>query len=410
MSDLKTAVTATAVATCPVCGNSPPTALCGYVAPTRKTAVTEPRWEYENGNLYRDGVNVFHFNLTDEQAAQIAKLVADGNAARSAPSPMTPAPEVLALADEIAELHYNRVRDRMTKLHGKPFMPAWADVSEEVRQPQIEDAKAIVTALRSAAARDDAEVREALLERTLSQYDKTIDHAKEDQALSDSGRERIINDCLSAKASIRAFAAALLDKGPAAQTIDSSDCATTPGTMMPAKHFRPAAQHQCEVQSERDLRVEGLRLWQRARLETADFDLRTIVKLERALAPFARISLTHDTDPSGPDMIEGPDLAITPNEVRKARAALSVVHETAKGRDWQPIETAPRDGTRLILAWDDSTSLPMHWEVGRYRSGTGPGSGWCNTYSHSFGGDPTHWMRPATSALPSAKLGGGDAE
>lgn len=41
-----------------------------------------------------------------------------------------------------------------------------------------------------------------------------------------------------------------------------------------------------------------------------------------ALEPFANISLARDTDPSAPDMIEGPDLAITPNDVRRARAAL----------------------------------------------------------------------------------------
>lgn len=68
---------------------------------------------------------------------------------------------------------------------------------------------------------------------------------------------------------------------------------------------------------------------------------------------------------------------------------------------WQPIETAPIDGERLILGWDDSASLPMHAEMGRFRSGTGKGSGWCNTYGHSFSGMPTHWMPlPAPPATP----------
>jgi hypothetical protein len=47
------------------------------------------------------------------------------------------------------------------------------------------------------------------------------------------------------------------------------------------------------------------------------------MELADALKPFARISLRHDTDPSGPDMIEAPDLAITPNDVRRARKALA---------------------------------------------------------------------------------------
>jgi hypothetical protein len=48
---------------------------------------------------------------------------------------------------------------------------------------------------------------------------------------------------------------------------------------------------------------------------------RTVMR--HALQPFARISLRRDTDPTGPDMIEAPDLAITPNDVRRARRALA---------------------------------------------------------------------------------------
>lgn len=52
----------------------------------------------------------------------------------------------------------------------------------------------------------------------------------------------------------------------------------------------------------------------------------------------------------------------------------------------------PFTGERLIIAWDDIPSLPAHIELGRWRSGTGKGSGWCNTYGHSFSGSPTHFM------------------
>ena len=46
-------------------------------------------------------------------------------------------------------------------------------------------------------------------------------------------------------------------------------------------------------------------------------------KLEEALRPFAQISLVQDYAPRGPDMIDAPDLSITPRNVREARAALS---------------------------------------------------------------------------------------
>lgn len=41
--------------------------------------------------------------------------------------------------------------------------------------------------------------------------------------------------------------------------------------------------------------------------------------LRTALKPFADIALIRDTDPNGIDGIDGPDLAITPAQVRAAR-------------------------------------------------------------------------------------------
>lgn len=67
---------------------------------------------------------------------------------------------------------------------------------------------------------------------------------------------------------------------------------------------------------------------------------------------------------------------------------------------WQPIETAPKDGKRLILGWDDSASLPMHCEMGVFKGA----KRWCNTYGHPFSGEPTHWMPlPAPPASASSK-------
>lgn len=49
--------------------------------------------------------------------------------------------------------------------------------------------------------------------------------------------------------------------------------------------------------------------------------------LVRALEPFVKIGLVQDTDLSGVDAIDAPDLAITANDVRRARAALKAARE-----------------------------------------------------------------------------------
>lgn len=55
-----------------------------------------------------------------------------------------------------------------------------------------------------------------------------------------------------------------------------------------------------------------------------------IKKLEAALRPFASISLERDENPNALDMISGPDLAVTPGDVRRARNILGMVKETRK--------------------------------------------------------------------------------
>lgn len=49
---------------------------------------------------------------------------------------------------------------------------------------------------------------------------------------------------------------------------------------------------------------------------------RMLAVVRNALRPFAKIGLAQDDDESRPDMIDGPDLAITPAHVRAARKAL----------------------------------------------------------------------------------------
>lgn len=64
---------------------------------------------------------------------------------------------------------------------------------------------------------------------------------------------------------------------------------------------------------------------------------------------------------------------------------------------WQPIETAPQNGTRIILMWEPFGGVSEHVELGRWSER----SGWVNTYGHAFTGYPTHWM-----PLPAAPKGG----
>ncbi len=62
---------------------------------------------------------------------------------------------------------------------------------------------------------------------------------------------------------------------------------------------------------------------------------------------------------------------------------------------WQPIETAPRDGTRVLLWWDGDFAPVAHWEP----------DGWayhmtmnwmadrgCVIADALLGYEPTHWM------------------
>lgn len=72
--------------------------------------------------------------------------------------------------------------------------------------------------------------------------------------------------------------------------------------------------------------------------------------------------------------------------------------------EWQDISTAPKDGTRILLA-----GMPYGptircgcWGIGRYlgrKRGYEPG--WTDTPGHTF--HPTHWMPLPAPPAPSEK-------
>ena len=81
-----------------------------------------------------------------------------------------------------------------------------------------------------------------------------------------------------------------------------------------------------------------------------------------------------------------------------ALAALSAQVQDVAG--WQPIETAPKDGTRLLLMWEPFSGMSEHVELGKWNVR----NGWVNTYGHAFSGSPTHFM--PLPAAPAKQEGG----
>jgi hypothetical protein len=86
---------------------------------------------------------------------------------------------------------------------------------------------------------------------------------------------------------------------------------------------------------------------------------------------------------------------------RIARAALSAAPATADG--WRDMSEAPKDGTRILLAWKPVSGLSEHVELGKWKDR----QGWSNTYGHAFSGDPDAWARLAPFALLAAPTADG---
>lgn len=88
-------------------------------------------------------------------------------------------------------------------------------------------------------------------------------------------------------------------------------------------------------------------------------------------------------------------LAVPEGVDNLARATLTILRDfdrllserhRAEEAKWLPIDTAPKDGTRLLLCWAEADGLGEHVELGRWRGG------WGNTYGRPFVGDPDYFM------------------
>jgi hypothetical protein len=78
-------------------------------------------------------------------------------------------------------------------------------------------------------------------------------------------------------------------------------------------------------------------------------------------------------------------------------AALQAV-PAASGEEWQPIESAPKDG-KLVVLWQREHGL----HVARWSEAFGDWHG--TDWEHTPALDPTHWMRPEPPALKASVRG-----
>lgn len=117
-----------------------------------------------------------------------------------------------------------------------------------------------------------------------------------------------------------------------------------------------------------------------------------VAKAIAALRPFAELAGAYDNDdrPGVPDADFADDwrpsrlISINVGDLRRARSALATLEA---GSGWRPIETAPKDGTR-ILVWDgkDGGQQTASWADDFEADGSGAWTDWVpvTLYSGSY--------------------------
>jgi hypothetical protein len=89
----------------------------------------------------------------------------------------------------------------------------------------------------------------------------------------------------------------------------------------------------------------------------------------------------------------------------KALDALSLAQQQAREAEWQPISTAPKDGTWLLVRGDSGyINGPCRVHIARYQPDYHPWSPWQTSEACDFiddGGQPTHWA--ALAPLPQSE-------
>jgi len=92
--------------------------------------------------------------------------------------------------------------------------------------------------------------------------------------------------------------------------------------------------------------------------------------------------------------------ACNPSAIRELLDRLDAAEKAVQ---WRPIETAPKDGTRLLLWWGSEVHIGRCVGAGMSRDG----GDWWRSESHQVfkvaGGRPTHWM--PLPAAPAAMEG-----
>lgn len=73
--------------------------------------------------------------------------------------------------------------------------------------------------------------------------------------------------------------------------------------------------------------------------------------------------------------------------IRDIDRLLSERHRAEEAK-WLPMDSAPKDGTRVLVAWKAFAGISEHVELGKWKQR----DGWCNTYGKSFHGIPDYFM------------------